>query len=87
MLNFGESKVAGRDEKARMKCKLIPSTHTNLAFVPAQMSGSQPLKPNFWSFQEVSFQKELTLHPQSIDYNGHQPTRGFWVHFEKWDFV
>lgn len=55
--------------------------------VPAQMSGSQPLKPSFWSFQEVSFQQELTLHPQSIDYNGHQPTRGFWVHFERQDFV
>lgn len=55
--------------------------------VPAQMSGSQPPKPSFWSFQQASFQQELTLHPQSLVYNDHQSTRGFWVHFERQDFV
>lgn len=55
--------------------------------VPTQMLGCQPPEPSFWSFQRVSFQQELTLHPQSVVYNGHHPTRGFWVHFERQEFV
>lgn len=50
--------------------------------VPAQISASRPPEPSFWSFLQ-----ELTLHPQSRVHSDQQPTRGFWVHFEKQDFV
>lgn len=55
--------------------------------VPAQMSGSQPPKTSSWSFKQVSFQPELTLQPQSTVYSDGEPTRGFWVHFERQDFI